>query len=478
MAYQYRRRDPETGKMELYEDAGRSIPVNFGGMNLTGTPNLDYLQNLANLAQQQQGPQLGPDEFGSYSIPMSDPTYRSGFDYARSIAGGIPMSQVIAPGVSYSPEQPMGYTQAQLGPTITDLPNIVTETPPDDPSYFGTGIGGVNIPVDKDMKMPPLRDIFGGKPDMRPEIRPLENLMNIGFLKAFIELMNKLVQSKNLHLVKDNNLNEIKSMIETFTIEEEKFINKTYNLKLGVSFDKKKVFNYLEVKNIFPSEIKEENFLFFPIILDQSNNDILVYSNNLLYDKWNSEDHKNFLINYILPTEDLEDLNFIRKNYSEIENYDFDNIIKKYSLDNSIIAIFFKDEKEIKILSKIIIKNEKFIKSNSFNNINFKNEIELKKLINELKIIYEDFWKEQNIINTSIKLPISIQLDSKNYDLSSKFEEVLNEMDLIGNFSIISFNKDFIVYEIIFNGTPKDFINVMQEKSFNFDTQNKVWILK
>jgi hypothetical protein len=305
-----------------------------------------------------------------------------------------------------------------------------------------------------------------------------ENLINKGFREAFDELMTKLVQSKNLNLVKDNNINEIKSMIETFTIEEEKFINKTYNLKLGVSFNKKKLFNYLEVKNIFPTEIKEENFLFFPIILDQVNDDILVYSNNPFYDKWNSVDNKNFLINYILPTEDLEDLNLIRKNYSEIENYDFEYIIKKYSLDNSIIAIFFKGEKEIKILSKIIIKNEKFIKSNSFNSINLNDEIELKKLINELKIFYEDFWKEQNLINTSIKLPISILLDSKNYDLSSKFEETLDEIDLVGNFSIISFNKDFIVYELIFNGTPKNFINLMKEKNFNFDTQNKVWILK
>ena len=32
-------------------------------------------------------------------------------------------------------------------------------------------------------------------------------------------------------------------MIETFSIKEEKFINKTYNLNLGVSFNKKKIFN-------------------------------------------------------------------------------------------------------------------------------------------------------------------------------------------------------------------------------------------
>ena len=109
MAYKFRSRNPETGKMELYEDAGRSIPVDFGGFNFLGggIPQI-------NLPPVNQRPQLGPDEFGSYSIPYSDPTYSSGFDYARSIAGGMPMSQVIAPGVSYSPEQPMGYTQEQL----------------------------------------------------------------------------------------------------------------------------------------------------------------------------------------------------------------------------------------------------------------------------------------------------------------------------------------------------------------------------
>ena len=305
-----------------------------------------------------------------------------------------------------------------------------------------------------------------------------ENLINKGFQEAFTELMTKIVQSKNLNEVKSNNLNQIKSMIETFTVEEEKFINKTYNLKIGVSFNKKKIFEYLSSKNVFPSEIKEEDFLFFPILLDQANNDILIYSNNSFYDNWNSVEDKNFLVNYILPTEDLEDLNLIRKNYSEIENYNFENIIKKYSLQNSIVAIFFKDEKEIKVLSKIDIKNKKVIKSNSFNNINLQDEGKLKKTIYDLKIIYEDFWKEQNIINTSIKLPILIQLDAKNYNLSSKFEEILNEIDLVNNFSIISFNKDFIIYELIFNGTRKNFINIMQEQNFNFDTQNKVWILK
>ena len=67
-----------------------------------------------------------------------------------------------------------------------------------------------------------------------------ENLINKGFKQAYLDLMSKLVQSKNLTNIENVKLNEIKSMIETFTIKEEKFVNKTYNLKLGVSFNKKK----------------------------------------------------------------------------------------------------------------------------------------------------------------------------------------------------------------------------------------------
>ena len=305
-----------------------------------------------------------------------------------------------------------------------------------------------------------------------------ELLINKGFQKAFNELLSKLVKSKDLNKLKSIKLNEIKGMIDSFSIKEEKFINERYHINLGVSFNKKNIFSYLEKKNIFPTQIMYETFLFIPIILNQENDDLVVYSNNPIYKYWNKISEKNFLINYLLPTEDLEDLNLIKDNFSDIENYDFKKIIEKYFLNNSIIAIFFKNEKEIKVLSKITYKNEKIIKTNSFENINFNNENMLDKLILQLKIVYEDFWKEKNLINTSIKMPLSIQIIDKNYEISSKFETTLEKIDLINNFSISSFSKDSIFYEIIFNGTPKHFLDIMEEHDFSFNTQNKIWILK
>ena len=45
-------------------------------------------------------------------------------------------------------------------------------------------------------------------------------------------------------------------------------------------------------------------------------------------------------------------------------------------------------------------------------------------------------------------------------------------------YTIKFLSKDFIIYELIFNGEPKSFINIMREQNLIFDTQNRVWILK
>src|SRR5210317_1877647 len=63
---------------------------------------------------QQQGPQIPPQGF--YNMPSMGggllgggaPIGQSAFDYARSIAGGMPFEQVVQPGMEFSLEQPMG----------------------------------------------------------------------------------------------------------------------------------------------------------------------------------------------------------------------------------------------------------------------------------------------------------------------------------------------------------------------------------
>ena len=303
-------------------------------------------------------------------------------------------------------------------------------------------------------------------------------VIDLGFKKAFFELVYSLIKSPDFKKIENIRLNEIKSMIETFSIKEEKFIDQKYYLNLGVSFNKKKIFRYLEKKNIFPSRILKEQFLFIPVIINEKGNDISIFSNNPIYDVWNKTNKKYQLIKYLLPSEDLEDLNIIKERLDVIETYDFNDITKKYFLKNSIISVIFKGKNEVRILTKIYNDKNEIIKNDTFKNINLDNETDLNFLIENLKNLFEDTWKKINEINTSIKVPITIKIKNDDLNKSNNFELFLNELDRVSDYSVEKFDKEFIFYQVLFNGTVQNFINIMKNKKYNLNTQKKVWMIE
>ena len=99
------------------------------------------------------------------------------------------------------------------------------------------------------------------------------------------------------------------------------------------------------------------------------------------------------------------------------------------------------------------------------------------KFIDNLKVVYEDFWKSQNQINTSVKLSLNISIDNSNNIEINKFEKILSDMDLIYNFSIYKFDNRNNFYKVIFNGTPDKFLEVMSNQNYDFEIKNKIWVL-
>ena len=299
-----------------------------------------------------------------------------------------------------------------------------------------------------------------------------------GFRKAFSELILLIVNSSDQKKIKQPKLNEIKSMINSFSIKQEKFINDIYYVNLGVTFNKKEIYKFLEKKNIFPSAAPKKKFLFFPIIIDENKNEPLIFYENEIFNKWNDSPRNSDLIEYILPTEDLEDFNIIKNNFDKIEEYNFKEIISKYSLDESIIALIFKNNENLRILSRIYVNKKTILKNQTFSNMTLNKNENIDSIIENLKTTYEDYWKNFNRINTSIKLPIFIKVDSKKIKKISKFEKILKETDLVYDYNISKIDKNFLYYKIIFNGTSTVFLKTMNIYNYNFDTQNKLWILR
>ena len=302
-------------------------------------------------------------------------------------------------------------------------------------------------------------------------------IIDQGFIKAFNELTLSIVQSKDQIKLKNTSIKQIKGMIETFSIKEEKFINEIYYLTLKVSFNKKSIFDLLETKNIFPSLPIKKNFLFIPVFVDLNKNQVLMFSENKLFNMWNMNNKKYSLLNYILPTQDLEDFNLIKSNMKNLESYDFNEIIDKYNIDDHIIMIVFKNNQNVRVFNKIFFNQKNNLKNLNFSKINFNDVKDVNKFINNLKLVYEDFWKSQNEINTSVKLSLNISIENTNNIKINKFEEILSNMDLIYNFHIYKFDNKNNFYKIIFNGTPDKFLEVMNYQNYELEIKNKIWIL-
>jgi len=302
-----------------------------------------------------------------------------------------------------------------------------------------------------------------------------EKVTDKGFTMAFLEMVSMLTTSGDKKKIQNTSVSTIKSLIDSFTMSGERFVNNIYYVKFDVNFNKKNTLNFFENKNIFPSIPKKKDIVLIPVMVDLQSDEISLFNNNIFYEKWNNNYERYYLLNHILPDEDLEDVDLILQNSKSIEDYDFKKIIKKYDLNDFIIAIIYKNNNQITVLSKIKLNQSYKINSKKFETIDLLKEEDVDLILHSLKTIYEDYWKNINQINTSIKLPLTISIDAKQHEKIQIFENGLNELDLVSNFEILRVNNNNIYFKIIYNGSPKKFINEIKMKNIEIDTQKQIW---
>ncbi len=299
-----------------------------------------------------------------------------------------------------------------------------------------------------------------------------------GFIKAFNILVYKIIEKKDRFQLKNIPLKQIKSLIDNFSIVDEKFINNKYQSQFEVQFNRRKIIKFMENKNIISSLPKEIKTFIVPILIDVKTNELYYLKQNIFFKNWNNESQKYFLINYVLPNEDIEDYSIIKKNIDNLESYDFNEIINKYNLNNHIILIILKTEKKVRFFSKIKLDEKNILMNKIYNDIDIDNEESVNNLILDIKEHYEDRWKSINKLNTSIELPIRVSLDSKDIELSTKLEKALLKLDLVSDFKIEKFDNEKIIYKIIFNSSPQKFLDNMLLFDFKIDSSSGIWKLK
>ena len=78
------------------------------------------------------------------------------------------------------------------------------------------------------------------------------SVIDRGFQISFSDLLSMITTSGDRKKIRNVSIKELKGMIDSFTISDEKFIDNEYFAYLETTFNKKKILKYLEYRNIFP----------------------------------------------------------------------------------------------------------------------------------------------------------------------------------------------------------------------------------
>ncbi len=302
-----------------------------------------------------------------------------------------------------------------------------------------------------------------------------DEVINKGFKKGFKTLIFRIVENKDKNLFNDIPNNKISSLIDNFSITNEKFLNNNYEVDFDIKFDKKKLLSFIREKNVISSVPKDTEILFIPILIDTESNELMYFDQNYFYNNWNNVNKNYFLLNYNLPDENIENFRLFQKIKNNIENNDLSEITNKYNFDNIFVVIFYKNKKNLRIFSKINFSNSNFSFNLSKENINYENNKILNQIILNLKNLYEDKWKLINKINTSITIPIKISIKNSNFKISDKLENILNQSDFVYQYEIEKMNSKEIIYKIIYNNNPEKFLNTLSVNNINVNSSSDIW---
>ena len=201
-----------------------------------------------------------------------------------------------------------------------------------------------------------------------------------------------------------------------------------------------------------------------------------VFSNNTLVEEWNDvEDFQN--INFILPLENLDDIQFIKNNLPILEEIDLSQLVDNYEIKNSAILILRYDKKDLNVFLKTNFKGVEKFKKVEITVKNFQDKEVRADLISSLKSYIHDLWKEQNLIDISTPSYLVVNAPVKEPDSLDKIFKKIKQINLITNYHIEELDKDSVKIKIKYLGKIRNLQNSFIENGFNFKILNNEWSL-
>mgnify|MGYP001190013545 CR=1 FL=1 len=301
-----------------------------------------------------------------------------------------------------------------------------------------------------------------------------KQFLDKAFQAGFEKLVKKILRNADSSKILDTELSEIKSLISNYQIIKDK---EKFETTINLSFSRKKINNFFYKKNILYADIYETDLVLFPVLIKNEN--FYLFSENFFFNNWNKKIDKNKdeFINYFLPIENLDDIEFINKNKNNLESIDVRNLLSNYDLKDYIFLIIKPSGKKLDIFLKGRISGNNIIKNFSILRNN-ENESIYKNAIDELKIEINELWKANNLIDVRTPSFLNVTLDINQRDDLLKIQKVLNKIDLIDNYYVFELDKDQVKIKIKYLGKIDKIKSKLDENNIKLIINKNKWKLK
>ena len=305
-----------------------------------------------------------------------------------------------------------------------------------------------------------------------------EKLISKAFLEAFNKLIKRLLMEDDYRRFSNTNLEEIKKLISYYQIGNSNTETKEdkENIKFNVFFDKERVHKFFYDRNILYSDIINTEVILFPLLRKEKQ--YFIYTKNYFYENWNNNEQPEDLIQYILPTENIENIEKITLNKSSIYKIDISDFFKEYNSNNVVFAnIEVKNNiaevfLNTRIQGKTIKKTLSIKKNNNFNQIEF-----YRKIISKINNAVRDLIKSQNLIDVRTPSFLNVKIKLNATDDLIEFNNRLQKIDLIDNFYVQQMNKDYVLVKIKYLGKINKIINKLKDQKINLRMIEGQWQL-
>ena len=304
-----------------------------------------------------------------------------------------------------------------------------------------------------------------------------EKFLNIAFKKGFLQLADRILLKQDKLKIENIDNNQIKKFISYYQINEESAEQNTDEefIKINLAFDKEKLNNYFYQNNILYTDLKLKEVGIFPLHIK---NDVpMIYSENFFYDNWNKNKKiKNEnQVDYIIPVENLESIEIIKKHSNNFENIEFLKLFKEYDLNNKIFIIIFEEKLQFKIFFKGYISKKRIIKSFNYPKNNLRLIDQYKKIILELKHETIEIIKSNNLIDIKTPSFLNLKLNINKINDLYIAQKIFEKIDLIEKFNVIELNKKEAKIKIKYFGKTSYIAEKFFENGIKLINENNEW---